>query len=45
LGISAFEESGQSKAVGAKTIEYLYKHFTSSRPRIRRTFQKSNKKL
>jgi len=34
LGISAFEEDGQSKAVKAKIIEYRYKHFTSSRPRI-----------
>jgi len=29
LGISAFEEGGQSKAARAKTIiEYRYKHFT-----------------
>jgi len=34
LEISAFEEGGQSKAARAKTIEYRYKHFTSSRPRI-----------
>jgi len=34
LGISTFEGSGQSKAARAKTIEYRYKHFTSSRPRI-----------
>jgi len=45
LEISAFEEGGQSKDARAKTIEYRYKHFTTSRPRIWRTFQKSNKKL
>jgi len=45
LKISAFKESGQTKAARAKTIEYRYKHFTSSRHRIWRRFQKSNKKL
>jgi len=45
LGISALEEGGQSKAARAKTIEYQYKHLTSSRPGIWGGFQKSNKKL
>jgi len=45
IGNFCFEEGGQSKAARAKTIEYRYKHFTPSRPRIWRRFQKSNKKL